>query len=77
MQTSESTGCKQTFPVLGTWLKFFISIIDTNSKRKSFLVLAYLITFIRSKLLTVCAATKTGATKLPKVHIKRQPKLPI
>ena len=31
----------------------------------------------RSKLFAVCAATKTGVRKLPKVHTKRQPRLAI
>ena len=31
----------------------------------------------RSRLFTVCAATKTGARKFPNMHTKRQPKLAI
>ena len=44
-------------------------------------ILVFLVTLVFKalfmKLFTVCAATKTGAGKLPKVHTRRKPKLAI
>ena len=93
IRTSESTGCKEPLLVPWNFSDILYFSYDVLAKivqqykcktqsclpisslsRHSYLKLS---AWPGSKLLTICAATKADARKLPNVHTKRQPNLTI